>query len=215
MPDARGHGDSSTPLHGYRYEDHAGDVIELIRGLGLTAPIVLGHSMGGMTAAVVATLAAGVVSGVILADPTFLRPQRQREVCDSDVAEQHRRLLLKDRGDVLADVRSRHTRRSPEIVELIVSARVQTRLSAFDVLTPPNPGYQQLVNAIDVPILLVIADGGVVSLETASELQSLNSGLRVEVIADAGHGLQYDQPERFEAVVRGFLRSGVAALPGV
>ena len=78
-----------------------------------------------------------------------------------------------------------------------------------------NPGYQQLVSAIDVPILLVIADGGVVSLETASELQRLNSGPRVEVIADAGHGLQYDQPERFEAVVRGFLRLGVAALPGV
>ena len=215
MPDARGHGDSSTPLHGYRYEDHAGDVIELIRGLGLSAPIVLGHSMGGLTAAVVATLAAQVVRGVVLADPTFLSPQRQREVCDSDVAEQHRRLLLKDRGDVLADVRTRHTRRSAEIVELVVSARLQTRLGAFDVLTPPNPVYQELVRSIDVPILLVIADGGVVSLETARELQGLNSGLRVEVIPDAGHGLQYDQPERFAAVVRDFLRSGIAAWPGV
>jgi N-formylmaleamate deformylase len=215
MPDARGHGDSSTPLRGYRYEDHAGDVIELIRGLGLSAPILLGHSMGGMTAAVVATRAAGVVHGVILADPTFLSPQRQREVFDSDVAEQHRRLLLKDKGEVLAEVRSRHTRRSPELVELIVSARLQTRLSTFEVLTPPNPGHQQLVSAIDVPILLVIGDGGVVSLETARELQKLNSGLRVEVIPDAGHGLQYDQPERFEAAVWGFLRSGVGAVPGV
>ena len=122
---------------------------------------------------------------------------------------------IKDRGDVLADVRARHTRRSAEMVELIVSARMQTRLSAFDVLTPPNPVYQELVESIDVPILLVIADGGVVSLETARELQRLNSGLRVEVIPNAGHGLQYDQPERFEAVVRDFLRSGVAAaLPG-
>ena len=92
---------------------------------------------------------------------------------------------------------------------------MRTRLSAFDVLTPPNPVYQQLVSAIGVPILLAIADGGVVALETASELQRLNSGLRVEVIPDAGHGLQYDQPERFEAAVRVFLRSGVAALPGV
>jgi pimeloyl-ACP methyl ester carboxylesterase len=201
-------------LHGYRYEDLAGDVIELIRGLGLYAPIVLGHSMGGLTAAVVATLAAGVVRGVVLADPTFLSPQRQRDVCDSDVAEQHRRLLLKDRSEVLADVRARHTRRSAEMVEVIVSARLQTRLSAFDVLTPPNPVYQELVASIDVPILLVIGDGGVVSLETARELQGLNSGLRVEVISNAGHGLQYDQPERFEAVVRDFMRSGIAALPG-
>ena len=215
MPDARGHGSSSTPLHGYRYEDHAGDVIELIRGLGLSAPVLLGHSMGGMTAAVVASLAAKTIRGVILVDPTFLSPQRQREVRDSDVPEQHRRLLSQDKGEVLAQLRSRHTRRSPEMVELIASARLQTRMSAFDVLTPPNPEYHQLVSTIAVPILLVIGDAGVVSLETARELQSLNPHLRVELIQDAGHGVQYDQPERFQAVVRPFLRSVVASSPSV
>jgi pimeloyl-ACP methyl ester carboxylesterase len=171
--------------------------------------------MGGMTAAVVTSLAAKIIRGVILVDPTFLSPQRQREVCDSDVAEQHRRLLSQDKCDVLAQLRSRHTRRSPEIVELIASARLQTRVSAFDVLTPPNPEYHQLVSTIDVPILFVIGDAGVVSLETARELQSLNSHIRVELIQDAGHGVQYDQPERFQAVVRSFLRSVVASSPSV
>jgi N-formylmaleamate deformylase len=171
--------------------------------------------MGGMTAAVVASLAATRVRGVILADPTFLSPQRQREVRDSDVAEQHRRLLGQDKRDVLAQLRMRHPRRSPEIVELLASARLQTRMSAFDVLTPPNPEYRQLVSAIDVPILLVLGDAGVVSLETARELQNLNSRLRIEVMQDAGHGAPYDQPERFEAVVRSFLRSVAAPSPGV
>jgi pimeloyl-ACP methyl ester carboxylesterase len=213
MLDARGHGNSSTPLHGYRYEDLAADVIELIRRLGLHAPIVLGHSMGGMTAAVVASLAAKIIGSVILVDPTFLSPQRQREVFDSDVAEQHRRVLALDRSDVLADLRARHTRRSPEILELIAGARLQTRMNAFDVLTPPNPEYRQLVSTIDVPILLVIGDAGVVSLETARELQSLNSRIRVELIQDAGHGVQYDQPERFAEVVRSFLFLESSALP--
>ncbi len=213
MPDARGHGNSSAPLHGYRYEDNAGDVIDLIRALGLSAPILLGHSMGGMTAAVVASLAAKMIRGVILVDPTFLSPERQREVCDSDVVEQHRRLLSQDKCEVLAHLRLRHTRRSPELVELIASARLQTRLSAFDVLTPPNPEYHQLVSTIDVPILLVIGDGGVVSLETARELQSLNSHVWIELIQDAGHGVQYDQPERFEAVVQSFLHSVIPSSP--
>ena len=213
MPDARGHGNSSTPLDGYRYEDHAGDVIGLIRELGLSAPILLGHSMGGMTAAMVASLAAKIIRGVILVDPTFLSPQRQREVCDSDVVEQHRRLLSQDKYEVLAQLQLQHTRRSPEIVELIASARLQTRLSAFDVLTPPNPEYYQLVSTIDVPILFVIGDAGVVSFETARELQSFNSHLRIELIEDAGHGVQYDQPERFEAVVESFLHSVVSPLP--
>src|SRR5580692_11319410 len=54
MPDARGHGGSSAPLHGYRYDDLASDVVGLLRGLKLSRPVLLGHSMGGMTAAVVA-----------------------------------------------------------------------------------------------------------------------------------------------------------------
>ncbi len=66
------------------------------------------------------------------------------------------------------------------------------------------------MSAIYVPMLLVIGDNGVVSLETARELQNLNPRIRVQQIQDVGHGLQYDQPERFEAVVRSFLRSVAA-----
>ena len=211
MPDARGHGKSSAPLHGYRYEDHASDVVGIIRGLGLGAPILLGHSMGGMTAAVVASQVARIISGVILTDPTFLSAQRQREVRDSDVAEQHRRVLSLEKREVLAQARLRHTRRSSEILELLAEARMQTRMSAFDVLTPPNPDYHHLVSRIDVPILLVIGDtGAVVSLETARELQSVNPRILVEQIPDAGHGLPYDQPERFKAVISSFLQSVAA-----
>lgn len=207
MPDARGHGNSSTPVNGYRYEDHAGDVVGLIDGLGLVAPVLLGHSMGGMTAAVVASQIATATHGVILADPTFLSSQRQREVHESDVVEQHRRLLSLNKGDVVAQLRVRHPHRSSELIELLAEARLQTRIDAFDVLTPPNPEYHDLVSTIHVPILLVIGDNGVVSVETARELQNLNPRLRVEQIQDAGHGFPYDQPNRFEAIVRFFLRS--------
>lgn len=212
MPDARGHGHSSKPLNGYRYENHAGDVIGLIQGLGLAAPVVLGHSMGGMTAAVAASQMGKGIRAVILADPTFLSPQRQREVHESDGVEQHRRLLRLNKNDLLAQERARHPHRSPELIERLAEARLQTQIAAFDVLTPPNPEYHALVSTIGVPILLVIGDkGAVVSLETALELQKLNPHLRVEQIQGAGHGLPYDQPDRFEAVVRSFLRSVVAA----
>ena len=211
MPDARGHGNSSTPPSGYRYEDHARDVVGLIQGLGLVAPVLLGHSMGGMTAALVAGKFAVAVRAVILADPTFLSPQLQREVHESDALEQHRRLLSLDRGDVLAEARARHPQRRAELVELVAEARMKTRIRAFDVLIPPNPEYRSLVSAIQVPILLVIGDHGVVSLETARELRDLNPRLHVEQIRDAGHGIPYDQPEQFEVVVRSFLRSLAAS----
>ncbi len=207
MPDARGHGSSSTPPTGYRYEDYAGDVLGLIQALELDAPVLLGHSMGGMTATVVASQMGAALRGLILADPTFLSPEDQREVYASDAVEQQCRLLSSDREDVLAQARARHPHRSPEIIELVTDARLNTRLETFEVLTPPNPDYRALVSAIHIPSLLVIADHGVVSLDTAHELQALNPGLRVEQIQGASHGLHYDQPERFEAVVKAFLKS--------
>ncbi|MCB0164803.1 MAG: alpha/beta hydrolase [Anaerolineae bacterium] len=209
MPDARGHGRSSVPDCGYRYEDHANDVAGLIDTLRLPPPVLLGHSMGGMTAAVVATLKPNLLRGLILADPTFLSPKVQREVRDSDVADQHWRLLNMSLAEVVAEARVRHPNRSLETLELFARARLQTSLSAFDVLTPPNPDYKQLVGEIDVPTLLVFGDRGVVSSVVAEELQRLNPRFQIEQIRQAGHALHLDQPERFTAVVKSFLLTTV------
>jgi N-formylmaleamate deformylase len=206
MPDARGHGVSSAPHHAYRYEDLANDVAGLVRGLGLARPVLLGHSMGGMTAAVVTSGCAGILRGLILVDPTFLSPERQREVRDSDVADQHRRALGLPKSDLVAQGRARHPHRSPEIVELQAEARLKTRMAAFDVLTPPSPEYRDVVSAIDVPSLLVIGDSSpVVTLEMAMELRSLNPRVRIEQVQVAGHGLPFEQPERLGEMVLSFL----------
>jgi len=207
MPDARGHGTSSVPDFGYRYEDHANDVVGLIKALRLPLPILLGHSMGGMTAAVVASRKPTILRGLILADPTFLSPKVQREVCDGDVADRHRRMLSMSFDDLVAEARIKHPDRSSDTLELIARARLQTSMAAFDVLTPPNPDYKQLVSAIDVPSLLTFGDQGVVSSAVAEELQRLNPRLQVEQIPEAGHGVHYDQPGLFADVIKSFLHS--------
>jgi pimeloyl-ACP methyl ester carboxylesterase len=215
MPDARGHGRSSVPDYGYRYEDLANDVVGLIEALRLPPTILIGHSMGGMVAAVVASRNPELLRCLILADPTFLSPKVQREIRDSDVADQHRRYLNMSLDDVMADARIRHPDRSLDTVELTARARLQTSMGAFDVLTPPNPDYMQVVSAIEVPSLLVIGgSAGVVSPDVAADLQGLNPRLQVEQIPEAGHGLHYDQPERLAVVVKSFLRSiGTVIVP--
>ena len=207
MPDARGHGQSDAPDSGYRYEDHADDVAGLIQTLGLTSPILLGHSMGGMTAAVVASCKPNLIRGLILADPTFLSPKVQQEVYESDVAEQHRKKLDRSFDELVAESQIKHPSRSLETLELSARARLQTSMAAFDVLTPPNPVYAQLVSNIDISTLLVIADNGVVSPVIAEELQRLKPGLQVEQIQVAGHALHIDQPERFSTIITSFLHS--------
>lgn len=206
MPDARGHGNSSTSEDGYRYDDLADDVIGLIEALGLTNPVLIGHSMGGMTAAVVASRNSKRLGGLVLADPTFLMPQRQCEVHQSEVIDQHRRILNQPRQAYLTEMQLRHSRRSRELIELLAHARFQTSLRAFEVLTPPNPDYVKLINAFDVRSLLVIGgDGSVVSSEMAAELAALNQHLKVVQIPKVGHGLPYDRPELFSSVVQTFL----------
>ncbi|MGH2507698.1 MAG: alpha/beta fold hydrolase [Ktedonobacteraceae bacterium] len=208
MPDARGHGNSSAPDRGYRYDNLATDVLNLIEALVLATPVLIGHSMGGMTAAVVANRNPKRLRGLVLADPAFLTPQRQIEVFESDVAAQHRRVLDRSKEDFLAETRARHIHRSSELIELFVQARFQTSIHAFEVLTPPNPDYMQLINTIDIPSLLVIGDvGGVASLVVAEELARLNQCLEIIQIAEAGHAIPFDQPERFSAVVKAFLHS--------
>jgi N-formylmaleamate deformylase len=200
MPDARGHGKSSVPDYGYQYEDHANDVAGLINALRLSRPVLLGHSMGGMTAAVVASRKPNILRGLILADPTFLSPKVQREVRDSEVADQHRKILKMSLDEVTAEARSRYPNRSSETLELFARARLQTSMSAFDVLTPPNPDYKQLVSNIVVPSLLIFGDKGVVSYSIAEELQQINPRFQIEQIEEAGHGLHLDQPERFASI---------------
>jgi len=207
MPDARGHGNSSAPDQGYCYDNLAADALSLIEALRLVSPVLIGHSMGGMTAALAASQNSKQLRGLVLADPTFLTPQHQHEVHKSDVAAQHRRILDRSKENFLSELRIRHKHRSSELIELFAEARFQTSIHAFGVLTPPNPDYEQLINTLDIPSLLIIGDvGAIVSPRAAADLAKLNQCLEVVQIVGAGHGVPYDQPERFSAVVKTFLK---------
>ncbi len=207
-PDARGHGLSRAPGHGHHYDDHARDVEALIHGLGLDCPVLVGHSMGGVTAALVAGRGRVTLSGVVLVDPTFLTPARQRAVHESDVAAQHAWSLRRSDDEGIADAQARHPGRSPAVVELLWRARRATQSPAFDVLVPPAPDHRVLVGALGVPSLLVVGDTeSVVETVVLDELRRLRPEMRVETVPDAGHGVPFDQPDRLAALVRGFLAS--------
>jgi pimeloyl-ACP methyl ester carboxylesterase len=54
-PDLRGHGFSDKPPSGYNIEQHAEDLQELMLSLGLQSPLVLGFSLGGAIATLLAS----------------------------------------------------------------------------------------------------------------------------------------------------------------
>ena len=67
--DARGHGRSEQPPGGYTYDQLAEDLAGVITALNLAQPIVIGHSMGAATAALMAARHPGLARALILEDP--------------------------------------------------------------------------------------------------------------------------------------------------
>ncbi|MET7399971.1 alpha/beta hydrolase [Dactylosporangium sp. NPDC005572] len=68
VPDLRGHGDSPQAAD-YPLSGHADDVIELLDHLGLDEVALVGHSLGGYTAALVAQRQPARVTRLVLEDP--------------------------------------------------------------------------------------------------------------------------------------------------
>ncbi|MFB6175995.1 MAG: alpha/beta fold hydrolase, partial [Halobaculum sp.] len=67
--DARGHGRSEAPGHGYGIDDRVADLVGVLDALDVDDPMLLGHSMGGSTVAATAARYPDQPRGIILEDP--------------------------------------------------------------------------------------------------------------------------------------------------
>ena len=66
--DLRAHGDSEDPGNGYTFQQLGADMASVIQALELERPYALGHSAGGMSLLIAASLASGTVGKVVLVD---------------------------------------------------------------------------------------------------------------------------------------------------
>src|SRR5690349_3955745 len=69
MVDARGHGKSDAPEDGYTLTNLAADLAGVIRELALDKPVILGHSMGAITALTLAASYPDMPRAILLEDP--------------------------------------------------------------------------------------------------------------------------------------------------
>lgn len=209
IPDMRGHGQSSSPKQGYDYDTLSTDVSCFIEVLHLQKPILVGHSMGGMTAALMAARKPNSFFGLVLIDPPFLTTtQLHKGVLESDVVIQHQQILNRSLEDVLAERLKMNKSRSPEILKYLVEARFQTCIEALEILSLPSPNYFEVINMLQIPGLLVIGGkGSVISLEEAVRLARMNTFLQVAQIAHVGHGIPFDDPEALAGHIQDFIFS--------
>jgi lipase len=75
--DLRGHGASSHAQR-YRAVDYAADIADLVRARVTGPAVIVGHSLGGLTAAALAGTNAELVSGLFLEDPPLFEGDDER-----------------------------------------------------------------------------------------------------------------------------------------
>jgi pimeloyl-ACP methyl ester carboxylesterase len=83
LPDARGHGKSSSGKHEYSTSQRVADLIGLINSLKLERPVVGGHSMGAETSLHLEAENPYITRGIFLEDPPIILPGEKLGVVSS------------------------------------------------------------------------------------------------------------------------------------
>jgi len=216
MVDARGHGKSDAPETGYSWVDHAEDLQGVIQGLGLQKPIILGHSMGAMTALTLAGLYPESPRAILLEDPApqWVNPSR----ATAPLSERRqgfldRILALRDksREELIELQHQAEPGWSQKELEPWADAKRSVSVKVVDLLTPEenNPvDWSSLLSQVTCPVLLITAEvyrGAIVTDEAVEQLKSLVPQVQVESVANAGHCIHRDQFTSSMDVIQAFL----------
>jgi pimeloyl-ACP methyl ester carboxylesterase len=202
----------------YRVATHAADVAGLIQASGRAPVDLLGHSYGGLVAAVVARERPDLVRKLILAEPTvtwLLRDQPGGENLVAGTQRWGEKMLKRARSgeDPAAIVRSIYDDDEPGTFDAFPEARREVLLANARTIGPlvangPSkvPFTCQDASGMRMPVLIVEGE------KTSKSAQMIDSVLlacvpssRRAVLPNAGHTIQYDAPETMARVVAWFL----------
>ena len=212
--DQRGHGDSDwVAPPAYAPADYVADLHRLVGALALRAPIIVGHSQGGINALAYAGTHRDVARAVVAIDsPLRSSPQRDRflkrlrslpTVVYADLATAQARFrLMPDEGQVagaiLAEIATRSVRPVSGGYTLKFDRESFWGRDGIDVL--------KVVAMIEVPVLLVRAEHSrLMSAQALNEAVASNPLVRTQVIPAAYHHVLLEQPAAVAELIRGLI----------
>ena len=205
--DMRNHGESEW-FDSHGYQDMAGDLAEVIEAEG-TPMDVLGHSMGGKAAMVLALKRPELVRRLVVADiapATYegvdLAPIEAMRMVDPSRMER--------RSDAAPMMQGIPEELKPFLLQSLDLKAGKWRLN-LDVLEREMPGirgFPDLHGSFDGPTLFLSGAGSdYVLAEHRPIIKALFPKARFAKLPGAGHWLHAEKPREFEAAVRAFLDS--------
>jgi pimeloyl-ACP methyl ester carboxylesterase len=206
----RGHGDSSKPDLGYRIEDFAGDVPQLLDALGIERAVLVGHSGSCLTTRRVALDHPDRVAGLVLeAAPTTLKNNAALQaVVDSVVAPLEDPIAAGFAHSWVLDTSadSLDATLADELVAevLKVPARVWREMFASLMSYDDTPD----IHRITPPTLLIWGDADeLIGREMQDELLRSLPDASLIVYHGVGHTPRWENPDRFSSDVVTFAEA--------
>ena len=231
VPDQIGYGRSSKPIVPYNFHDMARNTRLLLQSLKIDRAMIVGHSMGGMTATRFATQNPGMTERLVLYNPIGLVDQRFRQPWES-TDEAYRRTL----GSTYQSIRTflmRYVAHNPAVwnADFETFARVRyaqtlsadwPRLAMVQTLLNQAIYFDVVVNDwehITAPTLLFGGADDVLPGSAAVFRQRMqfvaeripNGRGRVHLIPGLGHVPHLEAPDKTYPPLIAFLKEGLAA----
>ena len=217
--DTPGCGGSDDPPESSSAADFARLLDGFMEAVGVESAHVGGVSWGGGLAQELYARHPARVESLLLAD-TYAgwRGSLPAEVCEERLAGCLRESELPAQEFVPAWIPGLVTARAPaELRDRLVAVMSDFHPSGYRAMAVAFAAQdtRELLPAIRVPTLLVWGDADARSpLAVASQMHSAIPGAELVVIPGAGHVSNLEQPERFNAIARDWLRRVTARRPG-
>jgi len=208
LVDLRGAGESSRDAGEYTLRRFATDVCAVIAGLGLKRPFVVGHSMGGQVAQLVAAELGDEISGLALINTVPLSglplPDDFLSLFRSAATDADARATILDHStlQLTADDKEHLS----DVTAAVSATCIAESLESFT--SGDDPGQLARITA---PTLAIATDDGFLPVPFLQEtVVDLISNARLEHIPGPGHYPQVEATAETAAVLQAFFSSASA-----
>jgi len=210
-PDLRGHGHSDSLAGAASMNTMARDVGVLMDTLEIPRANIGGLSMGGYVALAFYRLFPLRVLSLILADT---RAQADTEEAKQSRAQQAARVVAEGMAGIVDALLPKllapeTVGKRPEVVKRIRDMMLRTRregAAAALLGMAARDDQTQILSQIISPALIIVgSEDAITPLQDAEKMHQEIGGSRLEIIENAGHVSNIEQPEQFNKVLLKFL----------
>ncbi|MEK6302970.1 MAG: alpha/beta fold hydrolase [Acidobacteriota bacterium] len=210
--DMRGFGRSGFGSSANSIDEMASDIHGLMNGLGIDRGVLVGLSMGGYISLAFYRNYPGCVQALVLADTRAgadTLEARERRIKSAEKAEHEGSAAIADDMTPLLLGRSSLGNRPDLIARTreMIQANSPVGIAAAQRAMAARRDSTDLLGAINVPVLVIV--GSEDTLTPPAEADTMNRairGSRLQVIQDAGHLSNLEQPRLFNSALSEFIQ---------